>query len=91
MVLASVYTLTQIGIFLKPIYLYLGDYIKINIPTQHKGITFTWTKTIRFNNLVVDLGFHTLIIGYKVEAPKVVRISILSKLNFNLLLHAFFP
>ncbi len=41
--------------------------------------------------MVVDLGFHTLIIGYKVEAPKVVRISILSKLNFNLLLHAFFP
>ncbi len=41
--------------------------------------------------MVVDLGFHPLIIGYKVEAPKVVRISILSKLNFNLLLHACFP
>ncbi len=27
--------------FFKPIYLYLDDYIKINIPTQHKGITFT--------------------------------------------------
>jgi hypothetical protein len=76
--------------FLKPIYLYLDDSIKINIPTQYKGITFTWTRTIRLNNLVFDLGFHTLIIGCKVEAPKVIRISILSKLNFNLILHAFF-
>lgn len=33
------FMLTRIDSFGKCIYLYLDDYIKINIPAQHKGIT----------------------------------------------------